>query len=124
MKQRGFTLIEVLVSLGIFSIITAGVTSAFSSHLKYNSVAGYRTGAINAAQQRLDDLRKDDPVAMPTSGVTTATTTIGGRAFAVVTRFCTNATYCASANQRHIKVEVSYRGTILYAVETVYTKLR
>jgi prepilin-type N-terminal cleavage/methylation domain-containing protein len=124
MNQRGFTLIEVLVSLGLFSIITAGVTSTFINHLQYNSVAGYRTGAINAAQQQLDNLRKDDPVTMPTTGVTTATTTIGGRAFSVVTRYCSNATYCASASQRHLKVEVSYRGTLLYAVETVYTKLR
>lgn len=124
MKQRGFTMIEVLISLGIFSIITAGVTSVFINHLKYNTVAGQRTGAIDAAQQQLDNLRKDDPVAMPTTGSSTSTITIGGRAFSVVTRYCTNTTFCASLNQRHIKVEVSYRGTLLYTVETVYTKLR
>jgi prepilin-type N-terminal cleavage/methylation domain-containing protein len=123
-KQSGFTMIEVLVSLGLFGIITSGVTSVFINHLKFDSVAGQRTGAINAAEQQLDNLRKDDPTAMPTTGSTTSTSTIGGRAFSVVTKYCTNATYCATTSQRHIKVEVSFRGTLLYAVETVYTKLR
>ncbi len=124
MNRRGFTMIEVLVALSLFGIITAGITSVFVNHLKYNSVAGQRTGAIDAAQQQLDNLRKDDPTTMPVTGNTTSSIVIGTRTYSVVTKYCTVSSYCSSVNQRHLRVEVSYIGTLLYVVETVYTKLR
>ena len=56
MHEKGFTLMEILVALGLFSIISATMVPAFINHLKFNMSTEIRTGALSAAQIIFDDL--------------------------------------------------------------------
>ena len=123
-KQSGFSLIEVMVAMVIFGVVSASMAPVFMNHLKFNTAMEVRSGAYAAAQQVLDDLRSQDPSSMPSSGSSAATSVpAGDRIYSVVTSYCLQASYCASANIRHLKVEVSYKGNLVYSVETVFTKL-
>lgn len=126
MKQQpqGFTLLEVMVSMCIFMVVSATMANSFMGHLKQNSSTEVRNGAVAAAQQKLDTLRLIDPPAMPSSGSTTESLASGGRSFSVKTLYCLTPTYCTSNNSRDITVRVSYRGKQVYETETVYTRLR
>jgi len=122
--ESAFTLLEVIVSLGIFAIVTAGLYPALTNHLQLNHLSAQRTGAINAAQQVLDNLRLQNPGSMPGSGFEQSEQIIGDKVFQVTTTFCETAAYCISANTRHIKVEVFYQGESRFETETVYTQLK
>jgi len=122
-KDRGFSMLEVVMSLGLLSIVLAGMTNIYISHLKHNTHAALRTGAINAAQQQLDELREQNPQTFPSSGYSTSAIDAGARNYSLVTRFCSTPSFCTT-NSRHILVEASYNGQLLYSVETVFTKLR
>lgn len=124
MKERGFTLIEVMVALSIFSIVSAGMLPAFLTYLKYNVNAQVKTEAALAAQEVLDEKRVEDPSDMPTSGSDPAQTVlIGNHSFDVTVSYCENTAYCA-IDTRHLAVDVTYKGEVIYALETVYTDLR
>jgi len=122
-SQRAFTLLEVIVSLGIFSIVTVGIYPAVINHLQTNHLSAERTGAIQAAQQVLDSLRLVNPGTLPSSGSTQSEQIIGDKEFQVTTIFCGTAAYCAS-NTRHLRVEVFYEGEFRFDTETVYTQLK
>jgi type II secretion system protein I len=122
--QKGFTLLEVLVSLSIFSIVSAGMAKSFAFQLSTNSRNERKSAAILAAQQVLDDLRSRDPNTFPTSGSNTQTVSIGERDFSVVTSYCSVSSYCTSTNIRHLKVDVNLLGETQYSVSTVYAQLR
>jgi prepilin-type N-terminal cleavage/methylation domain-containing protein len=121
--QKGFSLIEVLVSLVIIMTVSTGVFHSLLSNLKHTRDTFYRTQAMHAAHEHLDILRMQDPVTIPGSGSTTSTIEIGNRTFNIVATFCKNANFC-SLNTKHIALEVFYRGESRFSVETVYTKLR
>lgn len=124
-SEKGFTLLEVFVALGVFLSVAGAMAPSFVFHLKQNTQNTWRTGAIAAAQGVLDDLRIQDPSTFPTSGSDPVQEVqIGTRAFQVTTSYCTVSAYCPSTETRHIEVEVEYRGKTLYTVETVFTKLR
>ena len=128
MNERGFTLLEVLISLVLFSVVSAGVLSSFGDHLRRNLESAVKTGAINAAEYKLDNLRRKDPSTLPSElngdSPEYDTLTIGGRAYNLTTRYCSDATHCDSTRNRHIKVQVAYKGKEYYSVETVYTVLK
>ena len=67
-NKRGFTLIEVLVALSLFAIVSAGVTPAIILHTRSNTESVIRAGAIAAAQFGMDNLRRQDPAGFPSSG--------------------------------------------------------
>ena len=124
MRERGFTLLEVLVSLGLFSIISTSLAASFAHHLKTNNLTERKSAAVMAAQQVMDEVRVQDPATLPSTGRTTQTVTIGNRAFTVVTDYCSETTYCTSANIKHIKITVSFSNQSVYQVSTVYAQLR
>ncbi len=124
LASAGFSLIEVLISLGIFGIVASSVALGFINFLRFNTDAEVRTGAVTVAQQTIEAYRYSDPTSLPSSGTTSTSTTMDGRSYDIDTTFCSNPTFCATANNRHISVEVSYRGVLQYSVETVYTQLQ
>ncbi|NLF25020.1 MAG: type II secretion system protein [Deltaproteobacteria bacterium] len=127
MKNRvaGFTLVEVLVALGVLALVTSAVAPSFLRFMHYNTRTEIKTEAIQAAQRVLDELRLSDPRTLPTSGSTPSETVmVGGRSYDVTVSYCENATYCPSENTRHLTVDVVYKGEQVYEVETVYTRLR
>lgn len=124
MKEKGFTLIEVIIAMTILGVGLAAMAPLFLAHLQINNRSELRNGAVLVAQQTLDTLRLQNPITMPTSGSTTPqSVTMGGRTYKVITTYCVFTNYCNSGS-RHIRVEVQFRGKTLYTVDTVYTQLR
>lgn len=124
MKQNGFTLLEVLVAMLLFLVVSSTMANTFISHLKHNTDAEVESGAIALAQQRLDELRFLDPATLPTSGATSENESVGGRNYTVETLYCETPAYCISGNNRHLVVRVNYAGAQIFRTETVYTRLR
>ncbi len=120
----GFTLLEVMVSMLLFLIVSATMASTFVSHLKRNTDTEVRSGAAALAQRRLDELRLVDPPTMPASGTTSSNQSAGGRNYVVQTSYCENLSLCSSSNNRHLAIRVLYAGGIVFQTETVYTRLR
>lgn len=120
---RGFSLVEVMVSVALFSVVSALMAPSFIYHLKTNSRAEVKNGAIAATQQRLDTLRSSDPTSLPSSGSDTQNVAVGERTFSVKTYYCQTAAWCTTSS-RHLKIEVSYRNTFVYSAETIFSQLR
>ncbi len=124
-KQSGFTLIEVMISLLIFTVVLAGMAPAFVAQLKHNTNSAIRTEAIAAAQIVIDQLRVEDPATLPASGDgSEVNLTVGNHDFAVTPSFCETATFCTTVNNRHITVRVRYNNEQVFSTQTVFTQLR
>ncbi len=122
-SSKGFTLIEVLVALCIFSIVCVATAPAFINHASANTNSERKTTAINFAQNILDDLRKKDVTNLLSSGSEEITNTIDSKNLIAKVSYCTKSTYCSTAS-RHILVEVFFNDKNIYSVETVYTQLK
>jgi len=124
-NNNGFTLIEVMISLLIFTVVLGGMAPAFVAQLKHNTNSAIRTEAIAAAQIVIDQLRVKDPATLPASGTGTAVaTTVGNHSFTVTPSYCETATYCTTINNRHITVRVTYNNEEVFKTQTVFTQLR
>ena len=122
--EAGFSLLEVMVALVIFGIVSAGMASAFVSHLGYNYDSSLRSDAIAATQIVMENYRTVSPATLPSTGTgAVQIITIDDRDFTVTPQFCANAQFCSAAT-RHIRLQVSYQGQNIYALETVYTQLK
>lgn len=122
--EYGFSLIEVLISLLIFSVVLAGMGPSFVAHSRYNTQSEIRSEAIAVAEQAIDDLRFSDPTQLPSSGSSQQNIAIGSRTYSATTSYCLNAQFCNSTNNRHITVAVSYKNKTLFSTQTVFTQLR
>ena len=123
--DKGFTLIEIMVALVVFGIVMAALPVAFMSHLTYNTRMEKKTGALNAAQQVLDNLRVQDPSTLPISGVVgPQAVSMNDTNYQVLTYFCENSHYCNTSTSRHIRVAVKENNETLYEVQTVFTRLK
>ncbi len=123
-REPGFTLIEVLVAVALFGIVTAGMVPAFLVYLKQNVNAQIKTEAAMAAQQKLDELRVEDPSDLPSSGSDPIETIkVGDHDFDILVTYCADPSYCA-LDTKQISVEVNYKEKRVYALQTVYTDLR
>lgn len=58
--QRGFTLVEVLVALLVFSIGLIGLGASMTLAIRSNNVAGQRTQAVFLAESLMDMMRAND----------------------------------------------------------------
>jgi type II secretory pathway pseudopilin PulG len=126
-SSDGFSMLEVLFSVGLFSVIAALMTSSFITLQKRNRENELRTGAISAAQQVLDIIRSPntDPATLPTSGsVVQPIVTIGGPPYEVTLQYCPAGTFCSSSTMRHIRATVRFRNQVKYVVDTVFCQLR
>jgi type II secretion system protein I len=124
-KESGFTLLEVLVAMTIFSLAAVGMAQAFVTHLKANNTSEIRSQATHAAQLVLDQLRTVDPALLPSTGNGSAeTVAVNNRAFSVVVQYCADSSLCPSSSTRHLRAKVSYRNAEVYRVDTVFTQLR
>ena len=110
MKQQGFTLLEVLVSLTIFALISSSMVPSYELNLRLNYNSELKSGAFAAAQSILDQYRQMDPSVLPLSGSSPATQiTIDGREYTVASTFCIETSFCSS-NTRHIHLDIFYQG--------------
>lgn len=123
-REQGFTLVEMLVALLIFGIVAASATPAFISHLRHNTAAEVRIGALAAAQRILDDLRVQNPASLPLSGSVVLTNLAGvSQHYSAQINYCLRNQFCGSAS-RHIELQIFHRGIEVYETETVFTQLR
>lgn len=123
-KQSGFTLLEVMVSMVLFGMVSATMAPIFTSQIRYNTRSERKTAAIEAAQQILDELRGEDPSTFPGAGAeTTHNITIDQKNLTVIVSYCRNVTHC-TINSRHLTAEVYLSNEKIYSVETVFTKLQ
>ncbi len=124
-KENGFTLLEVMIALMIFSIVMGGMVPAFIAQLRQNTLGEIRTEAIAAGQIVIDQLRILDPASLPSSGSDSPrSVTVGTRTYSVIVSYCENATYCATVNNRHITARVSFNNVEYFETQTVFTQLR
>ncbi len=121
--KRGLSLVELLVALAVLGLVLAFVVPAFTGYLQTNTQSELRSQAIALAQAKLEELRLQNPAALPSSGSIEENRSQGGRTYTVRTSFCTHAGLCASGS-RHIQVEVIWNGRVVYRAETVFTQLR
>ena len=56
-SSRGFTLIEVVVSLGLLTVVSLGVAQLFAVSTRANLVAKGRTSTTALAEQKMEQLR-------------------------------------------------------------------
>lgn len=106
--ERGFTLIETVVSLVIMMVVGLGAASLFMYAVRNNSGAADRAVAIAIAQQRMERLRNvnfDDTSL--NAGTTNTTVTSAGRGYRVQTIICATAACGGSATLKRITVQVT-----------------
>jgi len=123
MNCKGFTLTESLLAVALMGLALAGLMPSFMTYTDANTFSERRSGAVMAGQQVLEQLRRQDPRAMPTGGSSSGSLIIGDLPYQTVTRYCVAPTLCGTES-RHVLVEVSYDGQQVYSLETVYTRLR
>ncbi len=72
-RHRGFTLIEVLISMTIFSVAILGLAIGASSVMRANQTSYFSTIAVSLAQDKLEEL-KANPASLASGGPVTDTT--------------------------------------------------
>jgi len=66
-RHRGFTLIEVLISMTIFSIAILGLAIGAGSVMRANQTSYFSTIAISLAQDKLEELKANPATLAPCS---------------------------------------------------------
>ena len=124
MSAKGYSLLEVLISLAIFSIVFTVMSPAFVSQLKGNRFSQLKMEAIQAANTVIDQKRLIDPALMPVSGDETAITVpVNNKNYSVLVTYCSDSTYCTSNTIRQLRFIVSYNNENVFETETVFTQL-
>lgn len=120
----GFTLVEALFAMAILGVALASILPSFLTFLDTNSLSEERSDAVAAAQLVMEELRERDPASLPTSGSSAVRLVpVGSREFEVVTIFCADSSLCAAA-RRHVSVEVTFGGRVIYDVSSVFARVR
>lgn len=122
--QRGATLIESLVALGVFGMVAAAVGSLLTQHIRSQRTNGTTTAAITVAEAELESLRSLDypNIATRTFDPTPAG---GSPAYHVRTTVVTDS---PAPSLKTITTQVSWiepagsRSVALYAVYTDVTR--
>jgi len=124
-RNSGFSLLEVLVAIAIFALAASEMLPAFNSFTGRNSYSHVKVGALQAAEQVLDELRSVDPSSLPSSGNDGGqNVTVGNDTFVATTYYCPQAALCSGLSTRHLKVDVSKNDQSIIKIETVFTALR
>ncbi len=123
-KDKGFTLVELLVAIAILTTVIASINLSLSTQLKANHFAKIREEGTKAAQSVLDNLRFEKVQSLPTSGTQPAVsvTVDPSRIYDVLVTFCPDS-LCTSNDIRSIGVEVKLKGETVYKTNTVFTSL-
>ena len=124
MNEKGFTVVEALISIFLLGVVLAGILPGLLTFLDTNTLSEEKSDAVAAAQVVLERLRLEDPATLPSSGSSSPQIVdVGGHEFEVVNHYCTVSEYCGT-DSRHIRVEVFYGGETLFEIESVYTQLQ
>ena len=120
-KQKGFTLIEVMVALSILGLTSSLMLASFLNQVRTINRNVVKSGAVIAAAFVLDEVRSGDISALPISGsAAPVQITRDSKDYDVTISYCLNAALCSSST-KHLTASVSYKSKEVYNVETVYT---
>lgn len=123
-SEKGFSLLEVLVSVTIFSIAALGIVPTFNSFMGRNSHSHIQASALQAAEQVLDSIRIQSTSTLPTTGNDGGKNiSVGGHSFVVTTYYCEQSSLCSGTLTRHLRVQVKYKTQEIFNVQTVFTAL-
>ena len=122
-NEAGFSVIEIMVAVGIFMATIAGVAVSAYRYMSMNTTMEQKQIALTVAQETLEALRAVDPVSMPSTGSTSANVVKGNRTYVATTQYCLNTSYCTTT-ERHLTIAVTYRGAPMVTLSTVYASLR
>jgi prepilin-type N-terminal cleavage/methylation domain-containing protein len=118
-SQRGFTMIETVVSLSLFVLAAAAVGKLLVSQVRMETDNATKTTAISLATKELEDLRSLDYPSIPASR--TSTTTVGSLTYRVTSK----ATFDSpAAGMARITTTVTWTeplGSQTYTVNAIYT---
>ena len=123
-KQRGATLIESLVALGLFGIVAAAVGNLLIEHIRRERTNGTTTAAVGLAEAELESIRSLDYPDIA-SRVTNPTPAAGSPAFHVLTTVVADS---PAPSLKTITTQVSWtepagsQSVSLYAVYTDVTR--
>jgi type II secretion system protein I len=78
-NQAGFTLVEVLVAMGIFAVAVLGLAMSGTSVIKANQTSLVQTTAANIGQDKLEELKSKTSANISSGGP--AVQTINGETF-------------------------------------------
>ena len=104
--ERGFTLIETVISFVVMMVAALAVASLFSYAIFYNTGAGDRAATLAVAQQYSEQLRKT-PFADIVSTEATQTVTRSGRLYGVQVTVCTSSGCGGSPTLKLITIQVT-----------------
>ena len=127
LRSSGFTLVEILFSLGLFATLSLALTTTSAVFMRINSDNDIRSGAIQVASIVIDQLRSTNPSTLPTVGAQELRdVTISGRPspFNVTITYCARPELCTGVESRHLRVRVAYKGRDRFSTDTVITQLR
>jgi Tfp pilus assembly protein PilV len=119
-KERGTSLLEVLVAITLFALTSAGLAAFAVGSLRRTSGNRSSTGAVIAVQHELEDLRALDyvDVASRTYGIT-----VGGHPYGIATTVANDA---PAAGMKQVTVTVNWSeplGPQSYVLRTILTQI-
>lgn len=120
--ERGSTLIETMVALGLFLTSAAGISSLMTHQLRMEVTNGTATTAIALGEQEMEDLRSLDYADIASRQKTKV---VGNRSYALQTTVQPNT---PAANMKTITVRASWieplgpKSTSLYAIYTAVSR--
>ena len=94
-NQKGFTLVEIMVSAGILSIVIVGIMQLYIYTSVLAELAGDKITAINEIQSKMDEIRN-------TSFSSIATTYPSGTTFALPSQLTGNGVITLDASNSDI----------------------
>jgi len=133
-KEEGFSLIEAIAALLIFTISFAVTGPLFFNQTKSNINNEIKTGAVSLSQILLDDLRLKKAL---TLGEFNGEKESLGKDYKYKRFICSEQPVVNSDNSvncpteadesnpiRHVLFQIKYNENTIYTVETIYTELR
>jgi prepilin-type N-terminal cleavage/methylation domain-containing protein len=120
-SERGVTLIESVVALGLFLIAAAAISNLLVGHIRQKGSNLTATTAIVVAERELEDLRALDYGEITTRS---STKTVGGLTYSLATTVTRDS---PAPNMKTIQTRVTWSeptGSKSYVLDAIYTAIK
>jgi prepilin-type N-terminal cleavage/methylation domain-containing protein len=120
-NERGVTLIESVVALGLFAIAAAAISNLLVGHVRQKGSNLAATTAIVVAERELEDLRSLDYADIVTRS---STKTFGGLTYTLTTTVTADV---PAPNMKTIQTQLTWSepsGAKSYVLNAVYTAIK
>jgi Tfp pilus assembly protein PilV len=119
-RQRGATLLEALVALGLFAIAASAFGTLLTQQIRMQTTNGTSTQAVALGEKELEDIRAldYDQIASRTN-----TATVGYKTFTITTKVVPDS---PAPNMKSVTTTVSWtepNGAQKYTIYAIYTDI-